>query len=79
MQVKLNNQAEVLDWRLRPGGVGEREVVGKVLARRTYDAFEPYVTWEIASDDGENFDVWSGHYFKDITRAEDDFQSRRLP
>ncbi len=76
-EVVLNNGAVVLDWVIRKGRLGEKAFVGLVLAeRRNESVHDPYVTWEIASDNIDMFDAFSGNYFPDYGDALNDFLAR---
>lgn len=78
-KVELNNGAEVLDWRLRPGGAGERALIGKVIAKLPDHEYHKYATWSIASRDDGTFDAWTGGYWDTESEAYADFYQRRMP
>jgi hypothetical protein len=52
--------------------------VGTVLASLEHNKRDPYVVWNMASDDGKSWDCWGGHYCGDYHAALEAFAARRM-
>lgn len=70
-------EGEPLAWNVRPGGNGLRNYIGTVLAHLPTNDMHPYVVWNMASDDNQSWDCFSGDYFSDYDQALDAFANRR--
>ena len=59
--ITLRNGAKPILHHRWKGGGGQRPHQGRVLAK-TDGGAHPYVTWAMASDGGEVWDCYHGHY-----------------
>jgi hypothetical protein len=75
--MRLSNGREIVTAEVRQGRPGERKWVGKVIASLPENPLHPYVSWGIASDDGEVYDAFGGFYCETLEEAEQTHRERR--
>lgn len=72
----LKNGSQPLIWTQSLGKEGERNYLGVVLAE--WDTIHPYVVWKMASDDGDKWETYNGHYCKTFAEAEETFKQETI-
>ena len=73
---RLRNGATPMLWHTWPGGRGLRKHLGIVLAK-TATGHQPFVTWQMASDDGVTWDCAAGHYWSQMAQGFRSYEERR--
>ena len=75
--IRLRNGAFPVVHHSWMGRRGQRRHLGLVLAKTNGLLHEPYVTWLMASDDGDVWDCFSGDYCSTVGKAFRSYGDRR--
>lgn len=73
-----NGRTEMVYSEVRQGRPGERAYVGKAVFALPDNHMHPYVSWGVASDDGELYDAFGGFYCETLEEAEKIHRERRV-
>ena len=74
--ITLNNGAKPVIHHTWKGGRGDMPHLGLVLAK-TGMGIHPWVTWRMASSDGQTWDCYHGRYHKQMVDGFRSYKERR--